>query len=291
VTSGRVDADWYPDPLGHGEYRYWDGESWTAWVATAGVTRSDPFDSSVSLPDPSLLAPAAGSLATVAPSPPPVPYSAPRFRSIAGLTTAITWVAIVAAVSALASAIAFANRYAKIDTFSDRQDFASLLDVRSADDAVDTTSTILVIVSLAIFVLVIVYFYRASSNTDLWNRERKTWATGWTIGAWFIPLGNIVLVPLVVTEIWRRSPDPGDRERGAAPSVAPVVVWWILVVVGFVTASFDVDPDTFDEYRVQDLTHVVGCVVLIAAAVLLINVTRALTRRQSAWQALEGQPA
>jgi hypothetical protein len=229
-------------------------------------------------------------VATVAPSPPVSPVESP-FRSVAGLTTAITWVAVAAAVSALASAIAFANRYAKIDTFSDRQDVASLLDVRTADDAVDTTSTILVVVSLAVFVLVIVYCYRASSNTDLWNRDRKTWATGWTIGAWFIPLGNLILVPLVVTEIWRRSPDPGSSERGAAPSVAPVVVWWILVVVGFVTASFDVDPDTFDEYRVQDVLHVVGCVMLVAAAVLLVIVTRALTRRQHAWQAVEGQPA
>ncbi len=292
MTNGRAAANWYPDPLGHGEYRYWDGDRWTAWVATAGVTRSDPFDASVPLPDPSLLAPAPALLGTVTPSPPTASYLAPRFRSLAGLTTAIMWVAAAAAVSTIASGIAYANRYAKIDTFSDRQDFASFRDLQSADDAVDTTSTILVVVSLAIFVLVIVYLYHASLNTDLWNRDRKTWATGWTIGAWFIPLGNVVLVPLVVAEIWRRSPDPGDSVRGeAAPSVAPVVLWWILVVVGFTTASFDLDPDTIDEYRTQDIVHVVGCALLVAAAVLLVNVVRAITRRQTARQTLEGQPA
>jgi hypothetical protein len=291
MTNGRAAANWYPDPLGHGEYRYWDGEGWTAWVATAGVTRSDPFDSSLSLPDPSSLAPTPALLGTVAPSP-PVSYLAPRFRSLAGLTTAIVWVAAAGALSAIASGIAYANRYTKIDTFDDRRDFPSLRDLQSADDAVDTTSTILVVVSLAIFVLVIIYFYRASLNTDLWNRDRKTWATGWTIGAWFIPLGNVVLVPLVVSEIWRRSPDPGSRERGeAAPSVAPVVLWWILVVVGFTTASFDLDPDTIDEYRTQDVVHVIGCALLVAAAILLVNVVRTVTRRQSERQALDSQPA
>jgi hypothetical protein len=286
VTNGRAGADWYPDPLGRGEYRYWNGERWTEWVATSGATRSDPVDAGVPLPDPSLLASTTPPLAAAIPQSPAMPYAPARFRSLAGLTTAIVWVAAAAALSAIASGIAYANRYAKIDTFGDRQDFASLRDLQSADDAVDTFSTILVVVSLAIFVLLIIYFYRASLNTDLWNRVRKTWATGWTIGAWFIPLGNLVLVPLVVAEIWRRSPDRVNTERGASePSVTPVVLWWVLLVVGYILVSFDLDPDTIDEYRQQDAVHVVGCILLVAAAVLLANVVRALTRRQTDLQA------
>jgi hypothetical protein len=292
VIDGRAAANWYPDPLGRGEYRYWDGDHWTAWIATAGVTSSDPIDASLPLPDPSLLAPAPALLGTATPSPPLISHLAPRFRSLAGLTTAIVWVAAAAAVSALASGIAYANRYAKLDTYAERFDFESLRDLRSADDAVDTTSTILVVVSIAILVLVIVYLYRASLNTDLWNRDRKTWTTGWTIGAWFIPFANVVLVPLVVAEIWRRSPDPDSRGHGEpGPSVAPVVMWWILVVVGFTTASFDLDPDTIDEYRAQDIVHVVGCALLVAAAVLLANIVRTITRHQGARQTLDNQPA
>jgi hypothetical protein len=290
VTSGRVDADWYPDPLGRGEYRYWDGDRWTAWIATAGATRSDPFDASEQLPDPSLLAPTPVPAPVAAPSAPSTSYLAPRFRSLEGLTIAITWLAVAAILSSIAAGIAYANRYDKIDTFGNRPDFASLADVSSADDAVDTTSTILVVLSIALFVLVIIYFYRASLNTDLWTGDRKTWSTGWTIGAWFIPLGNLVLVPLVVAEIWRRSPEPESGSERRAPSLAPVVVWWVLVVLGFVSASFDVDPDTIDGYRAQDIVHVVGCVVLVAAGALLITVVRSLTRRQTAWQAAASYP-
>jgi len=36
--------DWYADPTGRHEYRYWDGSSWTANVADSGNTSSDPLD-------------------------------------------------------------------------------------------------------------------------------------------------------------------------------------------------------------------------------------------------------
>jgi uncharacterized membrane protein YkvA (DUF1232 family) len=67
--------------------------------------------------------------------------------------------------------------------------------------------------------------------------------------------------------------------------VTPVVLWWVLLVVGYILVSFDLDPDTIDEYRQQDAVHVVGCILLVAAAVLLANVVRALTRRQTDLQA------
>lgn len=35
-------ADWYPDPGGQWDYRYWNGHSWTAHVSRAGVAYVDP---------------------------------------------------------------------------------------------------------------------------------------------------------------------------------------------------------------------------------------------------------
>ena len=37
--------DWYPDPMGRHEYRYWDGASWTDNVASHGRQSTDPVDS------------------------------------------------------------------------------------------------------------------------------------------------------------------------------------------------------------------------------------------------------
>ncbi|CAN5280049.1 hypothetical protein BH23ACT9_BH23ACT9_03170 [soil metagenome] len=35
-------ADWYPDPSGRFQFRYWDGEAWTGHVSTEGKTDWDP---------------------------------------------------------------------------------------------------------------------------------------------------------------------------------------------------------------------------------------------------------
>lgn len=35
-------ADWYPDPSGRFQFRYWDGEAWTGHVSTDGQTDWDP---------------------------------------------------------------------------------------------------------------------------------------------------------------------------------------------------------------------------------------------------------
>lgn len=37
-----IPADWYKDPSGRFEYRYWDGSKWTDNVSRAGVAYKDP---------------------------------------------------------------------------------------------------------------------------------------------------------------------------------------------------------------------------------------------------------
>jgi hypothetical protein len=37
-----VPADWYKDPAGRYEFRYWDGSKWTENVSRAGVMYKDP---------------------------------------------------------------------------------------------------------------------------------------------------------------------------------------------------------------------------------------------------------
>lgn len=41
ATSGGVKPDWYEDPTGRHQYRYWDGTAWTDHVADAGVPGVD----------------------------------------------------------------------------------------------------------------------------------------------------------------------------------------------------------------------------------------------------------
>jgi uncharacterized protein YxjI len=40
--AGHVSANWYPDPFGRSDFRYWDGRQWTENVATGGQQGIDP---------------------------------------------------------------------------------------------------------------------------------------------------------------------------------------------------------------------------------------------------------
>jgi uncharacterized protein YxjI len=40
--TGQLSADWYPDPFGRTEVRYWDGRQWTQHVAAGGRQAIDP---------------------------------------------------------------------------------------------------------------------------------------------------------------------------------------------------------------------------------------------------------
>jgi hypothetical protein len=43
TPRGGPKPDWYADPTGRHEYRYWDGGAWTANVADAGSASLDPL--------------------------------------------------------------------------------------------------------------------------------------------------------------------------------------------------------------------------------------------------------
>ena len=43
ATPAPTPPGWYPDPRGRHEHRWWDGAAWTANVADAGVTATNPL--------------------------------------------------------------------------------------------------------------------------------------------------------------------------------------------------------------------------------------------------------
>jgi Domain of unknown function (DUF4328)/Protein of unknown function (DUF2510) len=284
TAPSRAAADWYPDPLGRGEYRYWDGERWTQWIANGGVSRPDTFDLPEGLPEPSLLSTPPGDAPAPMSGPRPSErYDTLRFRTLGGLTTALTWLLGASAVSALALAAVCGNRISKISAFEDHRTLASLTDLNNADDTVTAMGSVLSLIMLAVLVVFIIYLFRASKNTELWDTGRRGWTPGWTIGAWFIPLANFVIPVLVVLDIWRRTPErSADGERHSTPSTSVVVVWWVLFLIGTIGIRLDVGYDTLGEYKTQDGIHIVGGIALAISAVILIRIVRDLARRQRA---------
>jgi hypothetical protein len=46
VSQGTASPDWYKDPMGRHQYRYWDGAAWTQDVADSGHASIDPLEGS-----------------------------------------------------------------------------------------------------------------------------------------------------------------------------------------------------------------------------------------------------
>ena len=276
-------AGWYPDPLGRAQVRYFDGTEWSQWAADDGKSRLDAEAVLTALPAPPD-APPPGM-----PPPPgtgwtPVPAGSltpQRFRSIKGLSLALMWVLIGVAVASVGSAIALAVRLDAVDRFRGG-DFSALQDVRDGDDAVSTASTILVLLSIAVFVLIIIFLFRAVKNTELWNTVRERWTPGWAIGGWFIPIANLVIPFLVVRETWHRSNPAAVSGGDRRASTVLIWGWWLLFVVGYIAIQIDPgdDPPTIDQIRVRDGFGIGGCVLLAASSVFMILVVRRLAKWQ-----------
>jgi hypothetical protein len=271
---------WYPDPLGRAQVRYFDGAQWSQWAADNGQSRLDAEAQVVGLPEPPSLPPPGS------PPPPPGPGTgwapAPAvdqsYRSIAGLTTALTWVVAVTIAAALGCAGAYINHRVVGDRVY-TEVFVPRNDITSARDVVNGMTSLYGALAVAIFVLIIIWLFRAVKNTALWNGDRGRWAPGWAIGGWFIPLANIVIPFLVFSSTWRRS-DGNPAERAPLPFI--VWAWWILFVIGEVMIQIDFDVNSKSSLDARDTLRIVGFAVVAFSGGFLIACVRRMNRMQQA---------
>jgi len=143
-------------------------------------------------------------------------------------------------------------------------------------------------------VLHIVWAWRSAHNARALGRTGARLGPGWTIGAWFIPVANFVLLYVVFSDLWRSSdPDsePGDGWRALPGS--PVVRLWVAAYVGGVGVVFAATAlavaGVTDVPTTRTLLAVGGTVSAVGTA-LSIFVVRDITARQEALQEREQAP-
>jgi hypothetical protein len=161
-------------------------------------------------------------------------------------------------------------------------------------EANDLRELVVGLLLLAVFLFNVVAFliwlHRAYSNlTALGNPKQKLdYSPGWAIGAWFIPIINIVLPYRIVREIWAKS-DPSIRTADdlqftpAAPS-SLLLAWWLVwvaaTVAGNLSFRFTSDVKTPADFIFATKWDIFSTALNIAAAVLAILVVRSIARRQ-----------
>jgi hypothetical protein len=217
------------------------------------------------------------------PSLPTGPPPGETFRSLRGLATALVWLLGAAVVVALGTAGAFFHRRDVLEQARSGQ-AVTRDSLKRADDLVGAGIGVCLLVGLAVLVVLIVFLFKAAKNTQLWDRSKARWSPGWTIGGWFVPLANLVIPALVVSDVWRRTPQRDFEGREQSVPGSSIGWWWasyviaaLLLRAGAVVAGPN---PTVSQLSNGDLVRVAAMVCYAISSLLLITVVRSLSQRQ-----------
>jgi Domain of unknown function (DUF4328) len=197
---------------------------------------------------------------------------------------------VVFALMLLAAGIlgaALANRIGVIEDFRAGH-FTNLVErANDADDFASGAAAFYGLVQIVIVVLFIVWQFRAAKNNEALDRQRARFGPGWSIGAWFIPLANLVIPVMIMQDLWRGATATvprGDPEWRRARGSWLIGVWWAvwllsLLRYGASNAGLHAHA-SLDDIERSNVIALVGVVATAAAAVLAACVVWTLSRRQ-----------
>jgi hypothetical protein len=212
---------------------------------------------------------------------------ATRWRDQRGFTLALVVAFGVLVVTSAVLAVAIGNRLAVVRDVR-RGDFTDVVQRASdADDYVDGAAAVFGLTQIVIVVLFLVWLFRAAKNNEALERRDARFAPGWSIGAWFIPLANLVIPVLIVQDLWRGATpeiprgDPRWRSARGSGLVAAWWVAWLLSLLRFIASSSRFQDDhTLEDIEVSNWIALFGVLASAVAAVLAVFVVRGLARRQ-----------
>ena len=204
---------------------------------------------------------------------PALPYRPDGFRTLAGWTEVVAWVATaLAGVWAVMAVVQVANvdRFwnAPIDSFAERQAARDYLDMQ---DSMATLAGLYVLVSVAVLVLLIVLLFRATKQAAAAGATELPHRPGWAIAGWFVPVANLFVPFRMMWAIGKinrsdASIPLGNRWKQAGVPVA-VLAAWIALPLGYLFSAPDTDSATT---RSADIaTHVTLLFGVLSLLVLM----------------------
>lgn len=110
-----------------------------------------------------------------------------------------------------------------------------------------------VLVGLPIFVLTVIWAFKANRAADRLRPGPRRWGAGWAIGSWFIPVANAILPKLVLDETERiatasrTGQQVGPDWRRTSTSVIGWL-WWITLVGSFLAIDIGIQFDQSHEF-------------------------------------------
>ena len=300
----RVAGSWQADPLGRHQYRWWDGTVWTDHVADAGRAGIDPLqpappppampsDASRALPNAiDLSYPSSSAYRATQAAVAPASLAgggrdahARLPHSFAGLNLLGHWVqGLLIATGALfgVSAIMVANAWTVFASWISGD--ASVSESVVADDAYWSVVAFAFLAMIPTMIVFIVWMFRYwtqlfAVKANATPKRRR----GWTVGGWFIPVGNLWIPKQIVDDYWRTTSEFGANSRGQ--KVSPLVHWWWAAwLAGGLMRQIGgaVDPTNDSTWHTFYLTSLLAEGLWAIGAVLAALVVGKLVKRLSA---------
>jgi hypothetical protein len=222
-------------------------------------------------------------------SAPSAAYAPPaRWRSLRGITTALTW---LFATHIVLTALLIIGVFNHLRVLGDKEAGGLVFDTKSVNDANAFPAAMIILsglVALAIFVLLIIWLYRAAKNNEALGRQYPRLGPGWAIGGWFIPVANLVIPFIIMDDVWRGA-DPstarGDPNWRRSSTLGAIWAWLVTAVIftipsAIASSSGDVRADEPEKVRRDDTLRIIATVGGIVAAVFAIVVIRRIAVRQ-----------
>ena len=157
--------------------------------------------------------------------PPPPPTAFPQYSNPAGnfsqrtesvSNTLVVWLQVLLYIAAglvgiaalvIPSAVSSSEDFMN-STAGSSYEMTALNDWVSAEDRHSSFFGLYALVAIPVFILLIIFSFKAyKAAQSLWAGPRK-WSRGWTVGGWFIPLANFIIVPKVLIETDRIASAP-----------------------------------------------------------------------------------
>lgn len=145
---------------------------------------------------------------------------------------------------------------------------------------------LLLVVQFAAFVVYLVWLWRARTNAQLVVAPSEhRLGRGWAIGAWFVPIANLILPWFVVSDVWRACDHaqqhlPLRRRRHSSL----VTAWWVAFALMEISESVTRYLSRTDPLASLDtlvLRTTVHAALTVVAAVLAVKVIRQISGMQS----------
>lgn len=239
--------------------------------------------------------------------PPPPPPAFPQYvnpignfsqRAESVSNTLVVWLQVLLYIAAglvgisaiaITSAVSSGEDYMNSSMGSSFESSA-LDDWVSAEDTQTTFFSLYSLVAIPVFILLIIFSFKAYKSTQsLWMAPRK-WSRGWTVGGWFIPLANFIIVPKVLIETDRIASAPrnggqvSDGWQGLKAN-SMLIWWWALYGVGTVMnygiTYANSEDSTFDDYKTGMYIGMFGGLMVAVSCVLAALTVRRMGKALS----------